>query len=45
MRSIDRYCGSPEIKEELKNKIKGMVQTVKPTSGQIYEEIVNKLSS
>ena len=44
MRSIDRYCGSPEIQEELRNKIRGMVQTIKPASGEIYEEITNSLS-
>ena len=42
---MDRYCGSPEIQEEIRNKIRGMVQTIKPTSGQIYEEITNNLSS
>ena len=45
MRSMDRYCGSPEIQEELRNKIRGMVQTIKPTSGHVYDEIVNNLSS
>ena len=38
MRSMDRYCGSPEYQEEIRNKIRGMVEIVKPNSGQIYDE-------